>query len=74
MHEGLAVFICVYFQAACWDRRQHNASAHWVVLVQQYWVKEGPHSYVPVAAFVEQFRRSPPGKVPLAQSSGAMNR
>ena len=34
--------------------------------MQQYWVKEGPHNYVPVAAFVEQFRRSPPGKVCLA--------
>ena len=45
------------------DMRQHSALAHRIVPVQQYWVKEGPHNYVPVAAFVEQFRRSPPGKV-----------
>ena len=44
----------------------YSALSHYIVFVQQYWVKEGPHTYVPVAAFVEQFRRSPPGKVGFA--------
>ena len=30
---------------------------------QQYWASEVPHQYVPVAKFVEHFRRSPPGQV-----------